>query len=179
MSALFTPLRLREIELANRSGSVSSIVARAVYEGDEFSFSYGLDDTLEHRPSFGDRGDLVAVYAVARMKDGGRLTEVLSRADVEKFRARSRAKDDGPWKTDYEAMAKKTAVRRLSTWLPLSPEDAMAYAADGGTFNQIPVSVDDIPLAVSHGDEEPEPDEKPAIEAGKEPEPVTEPEVAP
>ena len=37
----------------------------------------------------------------------------------------------GPWKTDWTEMAKKTAFRRVSKWLPLSAEIYQAFAKDG------------------------------------------------
>lgn len=59
------------IDLARRSGGVSSIVAREVYEGDHFEFEYGLDDRLVHRPTIHaeKRGEVVAAYAICRYKD--------------------------------------------------------------------------------------------------------------
>ncbi|PMU49001.1 recombinase RecT, partial [Pseudomonas sp. GP01-A3] len=45
------------IELAQRSGRISKIQAREVYEHDEFEVSYGIDDNIVHKPKLdGDRG---------------------------------------------------------------------------------------------------------------------------
>lgn len=38
------------IDLARRSGQLVDISARAVHQGDEFSYSYGLDEELHHVP---------------------------------------------------------------------------------------------------------------------------------
>ncbi|EHL7675887.1 recombinase RecT, partial [Escherichia coli] len=38
------------IDLARRSGQIASLSARVVREGDEFSFEFGLDEKLIHRP---------------------------------------------------------------------------------------------------------------------------------
>lgn len=125
------------IELARRSGQVASIQAFPVYEADEFSWRLGLDPNIEHKPAEGERGNLTHVYATVHYKDGGYNFEVLTRADVEKYRSRSRAKDDGPWVTDYEAMALKTAIRRLFRWLPKSPEIVNAAAVDEQAVREI------------------------------------------
>jgi len=126
------------IELALRSGKIVSLIAREVYEHDEFEVAYGLEDALRHKPVItGDRGRVIAYYAVAKLVGGGHAFVVLSRDDVEKIRKRSRAKDSGPWQTDYDAMAKKTAVRRLFTYLPTSVEIAQALAQDGAVRTEI------------------------------------------
>lgn len=118
------------LDLARRSGMVKAIYAHAVREADEFDYELGLEPKLSHKPAEGDRGDLTHVYAVARLTGGEPIFTVLTRAEVERFRARSRAKDSGPWVTDYEAMALKTAIRRIFKWLPKSAEMSMAAAVD-------------------------------------------------
>lgn len=119
------------IDLARRSGQLSTIYARVVHAKDQFEFSYGLSESLEHIPARdADPGEIVAVYAVARLKDGGMQFEVMTAAEVGKIRERSRAKDDGPWVTDPEEMHKKTVLRRLCKMLPASVELARAVALD-------------------------------------------------
>lgn len=119
------------IELARRSGNIDSLIAREVYGNDRLEVAYGLEDRLVHEPTlFGPRGPVVAVYAIAKYAGGGHSFVVLSREDVEERRKRSRAKDSGPWVTDWTAMAKKTAVRALAAFLPLSVEMAQALGQD-------------------------------------------------
>lgn len=118
------------MELARRDGRVTSIYAHVVREADEFRYQYGLHPDLVHRPATGDRGPMVYVYAVARLRDTEPVFVVLDKAEVDRFRNRSKTSSSGPWVTDYEAMACKTAVRRLATWLPQSPELADAAIAD-------------------------------------------------
>lgn len=111
------------LELARRSGQISSIRAVVVYQKDLFKLTEGIEQTIVHeRYLGGDAGPLVYVYAVAKLKDGSVQVEVMSRAQVDAIRARSRSGGSGPWVTDYEEMAKKTALRRLAKWLPLSSE---------------------------------------------------------
>jgi recombination protein RecT len=57
----------------------------------------------------------------------------MSVEDVEKIRKRSKAADNGPWVTDWEAMAKKTAIKQLCKYLPLSIEVQRGLAADETT----------------------------------------------
>lgn len=118
------------ISLARRSGEVRSICAHVVYAADKFEFAYGLHEKLEHVPAMGDRGKAIAVYAIAHFKDGGYAFEVMFNADIEKIRLKSKAKDSGPWKDFTEEMWRKTAVRKLAKYLPLSVEFQRAAGLD-------------------------------------------------
>ena len=131
------------IDLARRSGNITSIVAREVCANDVFEFEYGLDERLVHRPALTDRGDVVAYYGVAHYTDGGHTILVMSPDDVNKYRARSRASSEGPWVTDYDAMAKKTVIRRMSAFLPLTIEAAKGVASDEAV-----ITLDDDDLGV-------------------------------
>ncbi|MGP4061478.1 recombination protein RecT [Halobacillus sp. H74] len=110
------------IDLARRSGHIESIYAHTVHENDEFEYELGLHPKLIHKPSTGERGDMNFVYSVAHFKDGGYQFEVFSRNDVDKVKERSKAGKFGPWQTDYEEMAKKTVIRRMFKYLPISVE---------------------------------------------------------
>lgn len=121
------------IDLARRSGQISSITAHAVYDGDTFEYVLGLQEKLTHVPAtsrVSKERQLVAVYAIARFKDGGHQLEVMSREEVEAIRKRSKASDSGPWRTDYEEMAKKSCLRRLAKMLPASVELQRAVELD-------------------------------------------------
>lgn len=123
------------IDLARRSGQIVSIDARAVYEGDKFECRLGLDPHIDHEPDWNNQNrtkgeKLQFVYAVAKLKDGGIQFDVMSRAEIEGIRARSKAGNNGPWKTDYQAMALKTVVRRLFKFLPVSIEMQTAVGLD-------------------------------------------------
>lgn len=111
------------VELVRRSGDVSYIHADVVYPGDEFDYGYGSRAFLTHKPNLEAReGKPIAAYSFVRLKDGSEDFMVLSISEVDAVRKRSRAGQSGPWVTDYNEMAKKTAFRRHSKWLPLSPE---------------------------------------------------------
>ena len=119
------------IALARRSGEIQSLTARVVHERDTFELEYGLNEKLRHIPSTeADPGEMTHAYAVARLKDGGVQYEVMTMAEIESIRKRSRAGQSGPWVSDYEEMARKTVVRRLAKYLPISIEMADALTAD-------------------------------------------------
>jgi recombination protein RecT len=70
------------------------------------------------------------VYAVAKLKDGACQFEVMGKNDVDAIRGRSKSANSGPWVTDYDQMAKKTVIRRLIKYLPISIEAARAVAIE-------------------------------------------------
>ena len=119
------------IDLARRSGQIVSICAYTVHEKDHFVWRLGLDPDIEHVPSpEADRGPMTYVYAVAKLKGGGVQFEVMSRAEVEKVRKQSKAGSSGPWVTHFDEMAKKTVIRRLFKYLPVSIEAARTVEVD-------------------------------------------------
>lgn len=135
--AQFIPGYRGLIRLAIQSGEVQWIQARIVREGDEFEIHYGTEQKIVHVPQFGGGADdevvkpeaMVGVYAVAEMKNGAKLFDFMSRADVLANRSRSASANSGPWVTDFGEMAKKAVVRRLCKILPLS-EEKLARALD-------------------------------------------------
>jgi recombination protein RecT len=119
------------IDLAYRSGEVSSIQAHEVHENDTFEYEYGLEPKLRHVPARTDRGPVTYYYAVLKLKNGGVGFEVMSREDVETFaRKKSKAFNNGPWKTDFDEMAKKTVLKKVLKYAPLKTEFARAVASD-------------------------------------------------
>jgi recombination protein RecT len=118
------------IELINRSGKVSHIVARAVYSGDVFEYEFGLNERLVHKPNPTPGEKLTHVYFVTKLLDGNKMFDVMTVGEVEDIRRRSKAGNSGPWDTDYEAMAKKTVIRRGFKYHPVSVEVQKAIALD-------------------------------------------------
>ena len=182
------------IDLARRSGQIVSLSAYVVHEADDFHYELGLHPDIRHTPSpSADRGPVIYVYAVAVLKDGGVQFEVMSRAEVESVRSRSKAGKSGPWVSDWDAMAKKTVIRRLFKYLPVSIEAVRATEIDertdrGETLTEqdwldaeyidkgtaaAPV-IEEAPAAP-----EPAPDPQPLPEPAPDPQPLPEPAPAP
>lgn len=126
------------ISLARRSGEILSINAYVVHKNDEFSYQLGLHPDIRHVPSSSaNPGPVVFVYAVAQLRGGGVQFEVMSRAEIEAIRNSSQgwksaekfqSTAQSPWTTHFDEMAKKTVVRRMFKYLPVSTE--ANYALD-------------------------------------------------
>lgn len=127
------------IDLARRSGQIVSIAAHEVRENDHFEYEYGLDEKLVHRPAMGERGNVIAFYAVAKLVGGGYAFEVMSNADVIAIRdasqgwktaVRFKKEAASPWGAHFVEMGRKTVLRRLFKFLPVSIELATAATLD-------------------------------------------------
>lgn len=134
----YMPMVSGILKKVRNSGELLSIVANVVYEKD--TFRYWVDDVGEHvthEPNVlaDERGKLIAVYSIARTKDGGVYTEVMSRGQIESVRSVSKAKDSGPWVGWYDEMARKTVIRRLSKRLPMSTDLEAVIRRDDEMYN--------------------------------------------
>ncbi len=134
------------IDLAYRSGEVSTIQANVVYENDEFEYELGLEPKLRHVPAKSDRGDPVFFYAVFRTKDGGYGFDVMSVDDVRAHAKKySKAFSNGPWQTNFEEMAKKTVLKRVLKYAPLKTDFVRGLSADETIKTQISEDMFSVP----------------------------------
>jgi len=121
------------IELAYRSGKVKAISAHCIYESEKKSVTIERIDgrfRINHPFSFEmPTGEMIAVYAAAEIEGLGPQFCVMRKDEVEKIRKISKASNSPAWKDFYEQMAKKTAIRQLSKFLPKSILPAFSRAA--------------------------------------------------
>jgi len=117
------------MELVYRSGKLSSITVDVVYKGDKFRHGVNMKEGpyLEHEPAYKTRepDDIEFLYAIAFLHDGGKTKVVMSKEEIDKVRASSKAgaMRDSPWNTWYEEMAKKTVIKRMCKMLPMQVID--------------------------------------------------------
>lgn len=136
------------IKLAKNSGTVEHIEARIVYQKDRFRVEYGTEPKIEHIPSpDDDPGKPIAVYAIAYLKGGHKVFELLWKRDVEKIKnialQGKKNKEASPWIRFEEEMWKKTAVRKLIKYLSLSPEVSRAATVDEYRESGIEINIID------------------------------------
>lgn len=121
------------VKVICRSPMIYNVEARAVYQGDEFAFHYGLNPKLEHVPVPPSKrtGKIEAVYAIARFAaEDGKLEDhfdVMWAEDVEHVRQSSQSKNSPAWTGHYEMMARKSVIRREAKQVPTADE-AIALA---------------------------------------------------
>lgn len=133
MEATFQIGYLGLIELAYRSGKVKAISAHCVYESEADNVRITRENgrySVHHPFSYKKpSGKMIAVYATAEVEGFGSFTEVLRVDEVEKVRKGGKAPNSPAWTQHYEAMAKKTAIRRLAKFLPKSIAEDFTRAA--------------------------------------------------
>lgn len=116
------------IKLATDSGSLKWVQAELVRENDTFKLSGVGKAPIHEADFFGDRGDIVGVYTVAKTAEGDYLTTVMSAKECHDIRDRSEAwkafiagkTKSCPWSTDEGEMIKKTCLKRASKLWPKS-----------------------------------------------------------
>lgn len=122
---VYMPMVQGLLKKVRNSGELSSLASHLIYEHDKFE--YWTDDSGEHvahRPVlFGDRGERVGVFAMAKTKDGGLYVEVMSATQIMDVKNTSKAKEFGPWSGPFEdEMWRKSVVRRLCKRLPMNTD---------------------------------------------------------
>ncbi|NJL06843.1 MAG: hypothetical protein HC900_00205 [Methylacidiphilales bacterium] len=128
----YRPMMRGLLKLAWQSGAIKAIVVELVRDKDIFSHeptnpARPISHIIDHRA---ERGEVFAVYAIAELKDGGIVHEVMSVHDVNRIRDRSDGYKafkagkikENPWNSDWPEMGRKTVFRRISKYLPSSPD---------------------------------------------------------
>ena len=124
------------VSILLRSGDVTRVHSEVVYEGDEFTPTYGLEPNIVHKPNFSasrTSDKITHVYAVAKFRNGEYQFVVLTRREVEAIRDMSKnsnslyfndKQDPNNW------MAKKAALIQLSKMLPKDYYSKKAISLD-------------------------------------------------
>jgi recombination protein RecT len=137
------------IELMYRAGSATAVIAEVVRVRDEFRFDRNSGLPPQHHfPPFArnsERGDLIGVYAYARLTTG-EISKVvdLNRDDIALIRksSASAAYDSSPWNNHEVAMWLKSAVRQLQKWVPTSAEFRKELARAAGEARRVATAPD-------------------------------------
>ena len=138
------------INLAFRSGQMKMIQAHVVREQDMFDFEYGLNPKLVHRPANGspeERGEITYIYGVYTLSNGGCGFEVCSKAEIDAFAAKySKAFSStfSPWSTAYEEMAKKTVIKRVLKYAPISADLQRMLSTDESIKTELSVDMSEV-----------------------------------
>lgn len=134
------------MQLMYRSGAIASFNADVVYrqevEQGLFEYESGISPRISHKIDLlnpeartGKPEDVIAAYAAVVLKTGEPIVRLVTKMEIDQARALNRGNSPA-WRDHYSAMAIKTAIKRLSAWLPVT-KVADAFAAEEA---QVPAS---------------------------------------
>lgn len=107
------------LHLAMDCGSILWGQSKIVYSNDIYE-NTGIDTPPNHtQNTFGDKGKIVGAYCTVKTPAGDYLTEEMDIAALNKIKDSSKAKN-GPWKTWFEAMCRKSVIKSASKYWPQS-----------------------------------------------------------
>jgi recombination protein RecT len=112
------------------NAGVQAIFGKAVYKNDDFSFSFGINPSLSHKPNFAS-DELEYVY-FTWVINGIKEFDCVNKAWVENRRLRNKSQQASysnpnalpkdAWATDYPTMAIGKLIKYCRRFIPLSPE---------------------------------------------------------
>jgi len=165
--------------VALQGGHISYLAAREVYAEDVFAFEQGTTAFLKHVPANENNGITTHFYALARLKTGEVIFEVINKQAAEKSRRNSETQYDwigsgstkqkqfsntpkDIWLKHYASMAVRVPIKKLCAMLPLTPAIEAATMADGSiTYAQKDGTVTTItPVDVENAAEPVDPETK-------------------
>ncbi|SFH62175.1 recombinase RecT [Pisciglobus halotolerans] len=118
------------IQLAQRSGQYLSLNVIEVYEGELKSWNR-LTEEFEFDSNGRTSNEVIGYVGYFKLVNGFEKTVYWTKQEIEAHRRRF-SKSGSVWKSDFDAMAKKTVLRNmLSKWGVLSIEMQTATTKDG------------------------------------------------
>ena len=129
------------VELLYRCG-VKRLVVDLVYEGDDFEITKGSDGYVKHIPNYNTNrtyDKIVCGYGIATLPSGKDVVWDMSKAEIDKVKASSSKKTDGPWQYWSTSMAKKSLIRAGEKYLPKNFGD--------------PEALQELRTAINHDDQ--------------------------
>lgn len=109
------------VQLALDVGAVKWVAAEIVREKDEYLYQGVNKEPIHKFNPFGDRGEVVGAYCLAKTHDGEFILTQMSADEILSIRDRSQSfkSKSGPWITDESEMIKKTVIKRAAKSWPM------------------------------------------------------------
>lgn len=141
------------IQLAQRSGQFEVINVRDVREGEIEEEDFVTGEITFKRAEDREKQPVVGYMAYFKLLNGFKKMIYMTKGEVEahakKF-SKTYAKG-GVWKTDFDAMAEKTVIKKLFTrYAPMSIEMADAVKADQSVIDANGMNYVDAPTVLEH-----------------------------
>jgi recombination protein RecT len=128
------------IDLIYRSPRVITIQAIEVYKGDYFKAKNGSNAYLDHYTTDESTDEVIGYYAIAQLQNGGFIWRYMTKDQIEahrdqhssdyKYKKSKGQENNTVWAKNFDAMAKKTCLHQLITWLPMEIQQKEFMAID-------------------------------------------------
>ena len=126
------------IKVATDAGSIKWVKAEIVKANDNLEYKGPCTMPVHSMDPFGDRGDTVGVYCIAKTNDGDVLVDLMNIEELKKIQ--SCAKTQMVWTQWPDEMAKKAIIKRASKQWPKTDQSSQLHKAvevinetEGGT----------------------------------------------
>ena len=129
------------VQIIRRSPSIAVIKGNVIHKNDGFLYEEGSSRVFKHVPKFIEGDPVIAAYSFVKFAQiDDWEVDILQLHRIKEVRERSRAKDSGPWVTDFIEMAIKTAIRHHAKTLPLRSIERAAVISDDDQYDFNPFS---------------------------------------
>jgi phage RecT family recombinase len=121
------------VKIATESGAIMWAKSELVYKNDKFTYNGPAKPPTHEADVFGDRGEIIGGYCIAKLPTNDTLIEVMKLDEILKVRDTSKAaqKGKGPWVDWFEEMAKKTITKRAyKSWPQTDNRERLDKAID-------------------------------------------------
>jgi recombination protein RecT len=130
-AAQFIPMKAGLVKMAYNAGFI--LRAHVVRAMDELRVEYAPDEIIIHKPSMsglkGTENPIIGAYASGRHSKMPAVYEYMHLSEIMEVMQASPGYKyggaDSPWKTNFEAMARKTPLRRLADNMPQEVSQAL------------------------------------------------------
>lgn len=155
----YMPMYQGLLKKLRNSGELGSISAHVVFEKDEFLYQLGDEEKIVHVPAQGgkDRGRGIAVYAIARLKDGSVQREVMFERAILMIGSQGKNGDqyDQEKGRNWGEWWRKTVIRRIVKMLPASSDrdfmQAIEHADEEFDFDTETTKAEALPAPKKRG----------------------------
>lgn len=111
------------VQLAQNTGKYRYINADAVYEGEEVTFDRLSGAIRITGQKNGPKAKAIGYFAYIQLLNGFEKTVYMTREEMEAYgRKYSKTYNKGPWQDEFDAMARKTVLRKVLKYGPSSTQ---------------------------------------------------------
>jgi recombination protein RecT len=111
------------VKLLERTGKVAKAFAEVVYEGDICTIDYGHPtQPLVHQIALTTRGKALGCYGAIVRTDGTWHVHYMDHDDLTRVKQQAPGREQDPWLKHPLEMWRKTALKNVAKYCPLTPE---------------------------------------------------------